>query len=132
MDTRNVFHRDGTGASMDGNSVISIRCHSVDGSHRALYRVLKLTVEVPSGGSASSFDPSISGTETGFGTVEEVWNASSTSVAPGVLNQDWSADSLLVLTDENGYIYIKPGFDSGSDNSANIRVFLEKLRIPGA
>ena len=82
---------------------------------------------VRTGGSASNYQPRI-GQSASFsaGGVEERVAYSSTAV--GTATNDVYATPIPCLTDTNGRLYFRPGFDSGSDNDGAYEFWFQKAR----
>ena len=73
---------------------------------------------VQSGGSASTYQPGV-GQASGFtvGDINDRLAYSSTAVGTAV--NDVYSSPILCLTDSNGRLYFKPGFNSGTDNDGD-------------
>ncbi len=80
---------------------------------------------VRSGGSAANYTPSV-GQAASFTGINKRLAYSSTAVGTAI--NDVFSTSIPCLTDTNGRLYFKPGFDAGSDNDGDYEFWFQKAK----
>jgi hypothetical protein len=82
---------------------------------------------VRSGGSASNYQPRI-GQAASFSAGDINERVAYASTAVGTAINDIYTTPIPIRSDSNGKVYLRPGFDSGSDNDGDYELYFQLVR----
>ena len=82
---------------------------------------------VRSGGSASNYQPRI-GQAASFSSGDINERIAYASTAVGTAINDVYTAPIPIRSDANGRVYLKPGFDAGSDNDGDYELYFQLVR----